>query len=174
MKVTLGVLLITVFSLNAQTDTERRIDDLIGRMTIDEKIGQMSQSTSMRIPLSAEIANEIRRERWGSFLNAGGPADRAEAQRIAIKETRLGIPLIFGRDVIHGYRTIFPIPLGEAASWDASLIEQASHIAALEATAEGIHWGFAPMLDIARDPRWGRVAESPVKTLISHRSWAPL
>jgi beta-glucosidase len=130
-------------------------------MTLDEKIGQMSQSTSMGTPLSPAIREEIRAGRWGSFLNAGSPADRAEAQRIARRESRLGIPLLFGRDVIHGYHTIFPIPLGQAASWDSALIEQAARIAAREAAAEGIRWAFAPMLDVARDPRWGRIAESP-------------
>jgi beta-glucosidase len=139
--------------------TERRIDDLIARMTPDEKIGQMSQSTSMAT-LTEAIKDEIRHGRWGSFLNAGSPADRAEAQRIAMRESRLGIPLIFGRDVIHGYRTIFPIPLGQASSWDPRLVEEAARVAAQEAAADGIHWAFAPMIDIARDPRWGRIAES--------------
>jgi beta-glucosidase len=156
-----GALTFRAIKAQPSPDFERRIDDLIGRMTIEEKLGQMSQSTSMQIPISSTIKDEIRRGRWGSFLNAGGPADRAEAQRIALEESRLKIPLIFGRDVIHGYRTVFPIPLGEAASWDTGLIEEAAQVAALEASAEGIHWTFAPMLDIARDPRWGRVSESP-------------
>src|SRR5262249_4599248 len=118
------------------------------------------QSTSLRTPLSNQIKDEIRNGRWGSFLNAGGPADRAEAQRIALRQSRLGIPLIFARDVIHGYRTIFPIPLGQSAAWDPDLIGQAARIAAREATAEGIRWTFAPMLDVTRDPRWGRIAET--------------
>jgi beta-glucosidase len=139
---------------------EDRVDALLARMTLDEKIGQMSQSTAMAAPISEKLKSEIRNGRWGSFLNAGLPADRAEAQRIAIKESRLGIPLLFGRDIIHGYKTIFPIPLGQAASWDPELIEAAARQAALEATAESIRWTFAPMVDIARDPRWGRVAES--------------
>ncbi len=139
---------------------EQRVDALLARMTLDEKIGQMSQSTAMTT-LTDAIKQEIRQGRWGSFLNAGSPADRAEAQRIARHESRLGIPLIFGRDVIHGYRTIFPIPLGQAASWDPALIERAARTAATEATTEGIRWTFAPMVDIARDPRWGRIAESP-------------
>jgi beta-glucosidase len=133
---------------------------LLKQMTVEEKLGQMSQSTAMASPISDEIKQQIRAGRWGSFLNAGSPADRREAQRIAMKESRLGIPLIFGRDVIHGYQTIFPIPLGQSASWDRDLISQAAREAALEATADGIHWAFAPMIDIARDPRWGRVAES--------------
>ena len=139
---------------------EKRVDALLARMTLDEKIGQMSQSTAMAT-LTDSIKQEIREGRWGSFLNAGSPADRAEAQRLARRESRLGIPLLYGRDVIHGYHTIFPIPLGQAASWDPALIEHAARTAAAEASAEGIRWAFAPMLDIARDPRWGRIAESP-------------
>ncbi len=141
-------------------DVEARINATLSRMTLDEKIGQMSQSTQMRSPLSDQIKAEIRQGRWGSFLNAGGPEDRVEAQRIALKESRLGIPLIFGRDVIHGYQTVFPIPLGQAASWDPEAIRQAARVAAREAARTGIHWTFAPMLDITRDPRWGRVAET--------------
>jgi beta-glucosidase len=143
-----------------QAEIEKQIDALISRMTLEEKLGQMSQSTSMRNPISEEIKQQIRQGRWGSFLNAGFPADRAEAQRIAVKESRLKIPLLFGRDVIHGYRTVFPIPLGQSATWNPDLIERAAAIAAREASAEGIHWTFAPMLDITRDPRWGRVAET--------------
>jgi beta-glucosidase len=149
-----------VLSASPPPDLERRIDALLARMTLDEKIGQMSQSTSMASPISAQIKDEIRRGRWGSFLNAGSPADRVEAQRIAVEDSRLGIPLVFGRDVIHGYRTIFPIPLGQAASWNADLIAEAARHAAREAASEGIHWTFAPMIDITRDPRWGRVAET--------------
>ncbi|MGH9559489.1 MAG: glycoside hydrolase family 3 N-terminal domain-containing protein, partial [Bryobacteraceae bacterium] len=139
---------------------EKRADALIARMTLDEKLGQMSQSTSLKTPLSDEIKQQIREGRWGSFLNAGSAADRAEAQRIAMKESRLGIPLIFGRDVIHGYTTVFPIPLGQAASWDPELVREAARAAAQEASADDIQWTFAPMIDIARDPRWGRIAES--------------
>lgn len=144
----------------APPDVERRIDALLERMTLEEKLGQMSQSTSIQTPLSDELKEQIRRGRWGSFLNAGLPPDRTEAQRIAVKESRLGIPLLFGRDVIHGYRTVFPIPLGQAASWNPELLEKAAALAAKEASTEGIHWTFAPMLDITRDPRWGRVAET--------------
>jgi beta-glucosidase len=140
--------------------TEQRVNALLARMTLDEKIGQMSQSTSLQPPLTDQIKDEIRKGRWGSFLNAGTPRDREDAQRIALKESRLGIPLLFGRDVIHGYRTIFPIPLGQSASWDPDLIRETARIAAREATSEGVRWTFAPMLDITRDPRWGRVAET--------------
>jgi len=143
-----------------KADIESRVNALLARMTLDEKLGQMSQSTSMQIPLSESIKTQIRAGRWGSFLNAGGPAERAEAQRIAMRESRLGIPLLFGRDVIHGYKTIFPIPLGQAATWNPELAGQAAREAAREASTEGIRWTFAPMIDIARDPRWGRIAES--------------
>lgn len=144
---------------NPKLGIEQRIADLLGRMTLEEKIGQMSQSSSFPHPLSDRVKEDIRRGRWGSFLNAGELQDKAEAQRVALTESRLGIPLIFGRDVIHGYRTIFPIPLGQAASWDPDLIRQAARVAAREASGAGIHWTFAPMIDVARDPRWGRIAE---------------
>ena len=154
------VLLSMQLSSAPPADIEKRIDALLAKMTLDEKIGQMSQSTSMQSPLSEQNKAEIRQGRWGSFLNAGSPADRAEAQRIALKESRLGIPLIFGRDVIHGYRTVLPIPLGQAASWDPELVQAGARVAGSEAAAAGIHWTFAPMLDITRDPRWGRIAET--------------
>jgi len=153
-------MLMTALTLKAATGIEQRVDALLQKMTLQEKLGQMSQSTSMTSPLSDELKAQIRQGRWGSFLNAGSAADRAEAQRIATQKSRLHIPLIFGRDVIHGYHTVFPIPLGQAASWDPELIRAAAREAAREAAADGIHWTFAPMIDIARDPRWGRIAES--------------
>ncbi|HEX8201151.1 MAG TPA: glycoside hydrolase family 3 N-terminal domain-containing protein, partial [Isosphaeraceae bacterium] len=119
----------------------------------------MSQSV-FKGGLTDQTRDEIRSGRWGSFLNLGTPEVRAEAQQIAREESRLGIPLIFGQDVIHGYRTVFPIPLGQAASWDSELVRQAARVAAREASSDGIRWTFAPMIDIARDPRWGRIAES--------------
>jgi len=141
-------------------DIEQRINALLAKMTLDEKLGQMSQATGLAVPLSEQNKEEIRKGRWGSFLNAGGAAERSEAQRIALKESRLGIPLIFGRDVIHGYRTVLPIPLGQAASWDPELVQAGARVAGREAAAAGLHWTFAPMLDITRDPRWGRIAET--------------
>jgi beta-glucosidase len=158
----LALLLVLVPGLHGASppDIEARVNALLARMTLEEKIGQMSQSTSLQAPLTDQLKAEIRKGRWGSFLNAGAPRDREEAQRIARKESRLGIPLLFGRDVIHGYRTVFPIPLGQAASWDPDLVREAARIAAREATSEGIRWTFAPMLDVTRDPRWGRVAET--------------
>ena len=144
---------------NPKLGIEQRIADLLGRMTLEEKVGQMSQSSAFPHPLSDRVKQEIRSGRYGSFLNAGELNDKIEAQRVALMESRLGIPLIFGRDVIHGYRTIFPIPLGQAASWDPDLIRQAARVAGREASRAGIHWTFAPMIDITRDPRWGRIAE---------------
>lgn len=140
-------------------EIEQRIDQLLARMTVEEKIGQMSLGGTLGRPVSALSKEQIRQGRWGGFLNAGRFDDRVEAQRIAMKESRLGIPLLFGRDIIHGYRTVLPVPLGQSASWDPELVERASRVPAREASADGIHWTYAPMLDIARDPRWGRIVE---------------
>ena len=146
-------------SQNSQ-DVETRINALLSRMTLDEKLGQLQQldgegNGNFR-PEHLEMA---RQGALGSTLNVRGAQKTNELQRIAVTASRLKIPLIFGFDVIHGYRTIFPIPLGEAASWDPAAVERAAAIAALEARASGLHWTFAPMVDIARDPRWGRIAE---------------
>ncbi len=140
-------------------NVELQINDLIARMTLREKLGQMSQ-TGFRDKLTDKDKNELREGRWGSFYGGAPAAMKAEAQHIAIKESRLGIPLIFGADLIHGFRTTFPIPLGESASWNPELIQQAARVTAIEASREGIHWTFAPMMDISRDPRWGRIAET--------------
>ncbi|MBN2611147.1 MAG: beta-glucosidase BglX [Bacteroidales bacterium] len=139
---------------------EKKIDSLLVLMTLEEKIGQMQQLSISR-HFNDTVYDLVRQGKIGSFLNARNLAMRNELQRIALEESRLRIPLIFGRDVIHGYKTIFPIPLGQAASWNPVLVEKASAIAAKEASSDGIDWTFAPMLDIARDPRWGRIAESP-------------
>jgi beta-glucosidase len=156
---TLALSVCTISSLYAaaQGDIETRINALLTRMTLEEKLGQMSQNAMTG--LSNELKAEIARGRWGSLFNGGTLAEKAEAQRIALG-THTGIPIIFGQDVIHGYKTIGPIPLGQAASWDPELVRQAAREAAREAAADGIHWTFAPMMDIARDPRWGRIAES--------------
>lgn len=156
------VLLFTIglsADLFARDDFSQEIEQLLSRMNLEEKLGQMSQA-HMGGELTESLKEQIRDGRWGSFLNAGTQQDRIEAQRIAVEESRLGIPLIFGRDVIHGYRTMFPIPLAQACSWNPGLIEEASRIAALEASRDGYHWTFAPMIDITRDPRWGRIAET--------------
>ncbi len=142
---------------------ERFITDLIGKMTEDEKIGQLTLLTSdweTTGPTMREgYKDDIRSGRVGSIFNAYTAKYTTELQKIAVEQTRLKIPLLFGYDVIHGHRTIFPISLGEAASWDLAAIEKGARVAATEASAEGIHWTFAPMVDISRDPRWGRVSE---------------
>jgi beta-glucosidase len=142
---------------------ERRIDSLIGLMTVEEKLGQLNQVGPQwlreRGPESSEQAVLIRNGRIGSFLYLTGADATRRAQRIAVEESRLKIPLLFGLDVIHGYRTTFPIPLALACTWNPPLVEETARVAAVEATAAGIHWTFAPMVDIARDPRWGRIAE---------------
>ncbi len=141
---------------------EQRIDDIVGRMTLEEKIGQMSLrgfgSSSKRDP--AELEEIVRAGGAGALLNVMDVAAVDRLQRIAVEESRLGIPLLFGRDVIHGFRTVFPIPLGQAASWDPQMVEDAARIAAEEASTFGLRWTFAPMVDVTRDPRWGRIAES--------------
>ncbi|MDH5703236.1 MAG: hypothetical protein OEY99_03400, partial [Aigarchaeota archaeon] len=134
---------------------ETRVEDLLGRMTLEEKIGQMCQYT--KYPEKHEEL--VRAGKVGSLFNVTGAEQTNEVQRIAVEQSRLGIPLIFGLDVIHGYSTIYPIPLAIASSWDPEMAKKAASIAAAEASSEGIHWTFAPMVDIARDPRWGRVAE---------------
>ena len=146
-------------TLAAQTPAPvRNIDSLLARMTLEEKLGQLNQLSVDNQP-SAEQLELVRKGLVGSFFNLTGAAATHEAQRVAVTESRLHIPLIFGHDVIHGYRTIFPIPLAEAASWDPEAVQAAAHVAAKEAAAAGLHWTFAPMVDIARDPRWGRIAE---------------
>lgn len=140
------------------TASEKRIDDLIGRMTLQEKIGQLNQVTT---GWTAEVmADDIRAGRIGSILNEVNPSTINDMQRIAIEESRLGIPLLFARDVVHGFRTILPIPLGQAATFDPALVEQGARNAAVEATACGVRWSFSPMVDVSRDARWGRIAES--------------
>ena len=127
---------------------------------MEEKIGQMSQFFNHGEHISEHIAHSIRQGKVGSILNEVRLDTVNELQRLAVEETRLGIPLLIGRDVIHGFNTIFPIPLGQAASWCPKTVKQCAHISALEAATAGVNWTFAPMIDISRDPRWGRIAES--------------
>src|SRR5919201_74269 len=141
-----------------QTRAEPKIDSLLARMTLEEKLGQLNQLSVDGQP-NAEQLDLVRKGLVGSFLNLAGADATHAAQHVAVTESRLHIPLLLGLDVIHGYRTIFPIPLGEAASWDPEAVQAAAHVAAAEAAAAGVHWTFAPMVDIARDPRWGRIAE---------------
>ncbi len=138
---------------------EHRIRTLLDQMTLGEKIGQLNQLQGTDGPASDELIREVRAGRVGSLLNQVDVSTLDELQRIAVEESRLGIPLLVGRDVIHGFRTILPIPLGQAATWDPDLVEAGARMAAREATSHGIRWTFAPMVDIGRDPRWGRVAE---------------
>jgi beta-glucosidase len=146
-------------TVRSDTDVEGRINALISQMTLQEKLGQMSQ-TGFPAALSDKWKEEIRAGRWGSLYNGGTAEEKAEAQRIALTESRLHIPLIYAHDVIHGYRTTYPIPLGESATWNPELIQRAAHLTAIEASREGIHWTFSPMMDICRDARWGRIAET--------------
>jgi beta-glucosidase len=144
-------------------DIERRVEALLKQMTQEEKVGQLNQysygtPTGPATGRSA-VEDSIRRGEVGSFLNVTNPALSNRLQRLAMEESRLKIPLIFGLDVIHGYRTIFPVPLALSSTWDAGLVERVSRIAAEEATSAGIRWTFSPMVDIARDPRWGRIVE---------------
>lgn len=134
---------------------ESRIDALLSRMTLAEKIGQMSQVSGP----AQEHEELIRQGGVGSLLNVVDVETGNRYQRLALEESRLGIPLLLGRDVIHGFRTIFPIPLGQAAAWNPGAVEAAAEIAAWEASSVGVNWTFAPMVDVARDPRWGRIAE---------------
>lgn len=141
--------------LDPSQPIDKRVEDLLTRMTLEEKIGQLCQYSGF----TGEYEKIIMEGRIGSLLNVFGAEETNRVQKIAVEKTRLGIPLIFGLDVIHGYKTIFPIPLGLASTWDPDAVRRAASIAATEAAAEGVHWTFAPMVDIARDPRWGRIAE---------------
>ncbi len=147
--------------------TEKRIDALLAQMTLEEKVGQLNQYSSpfdMTGPPPSEGAqktayDQIRGGLVGSMLNVTGAEATRKAQQLAVENSRLKIPLIFGYDVIHGYKTIFPLPLAEAASWDPAAVERSARIAAIEAAAAGLHWTFGPMVDVSRDARWGRIME---------------
>ncbi len=136
---------------------EKRVEDLLSKMTLEEKIGQMNQfSEEAYTDFEARIkAGEV-----GSILNEINPETINKYQRAAVEQSRLGIPILFARDIIHGFKTIFPISLGQAASWNPALVEECSRITAVEATSIGLRWTFAPMIDVTREPRWGRIAES--------------
>jgi beta-glucosidase len=143
-----------------QDEVERRVEALLARMTLEEKLGQLQQSGGdINGKANPDLLEAARAGRLGSTLGVRGARNANELQRAAVEGSRLKIPLIFGFDVIHGYRTIFPIPLGEASSWDPSAAERSAYVAATEARGAGLHWTFAPMVDVARDARWGRIAE---------------
>lgn len=158
-----------LYSCNKNVETpsdsvfEAKVDSLMSLMTLEEKIGQTvmysGQGDQTGPKVSVNSKKYLKEGLLGAMLNVYSAEATRDLQRMAIEETRLGIPLLFGYDVIHGHRTIFPINLGMSASWDLDLIEQSARIAAEEASAEGLHWTFAPMVDISRDPRWGRISE---------------
>ena len=139
---------------------EQRVAALLGRMTLAEKIGQMNQLNAGDDVAAGPLGEYIRSGRVGAVLNLVDPEAVNALQRVAVQQSRLGIPLLVGRDVIHGFRTVFPIPLGQAATFNPGIVREGARVAALEAAAAGVNWTFAPMIDIARDPRWGRIAES--------------
>ena len=142
------------------TNTEQRVQALLAKMTLAEKIGQMSQRNASDGDAPDYLGDGLRAGRIGSVLNVVDVEVVNELQRIAVEESRLGIPLMVGRDVIHGFKTVMPIPLGQAATWNPDIVEAGARAAALEAATTGVNWTFAPMIDIARDARWGRIAES--------------
>lgn len=166
MKKVYFLLAFSALGLNAygQKTIDQKVAELLSKMTLEEKVGQMVQysgfeyATGPQQSNSAAVLEEIRKGKVGSMLNVAGSEETRAFQKLAM-QSRLKIPLLFGQDVIHGYRTTFPVNLGQAASWDLAMIEKSERIAATEAAAYGIHWTFAPMVDIARDPRWGRVME---------------
>ncbi len=154
---------VTVQAQKAPQDMNRFIDALMKKMTVEEKIGQLNLPVSGEITTgqakSSDVAKKIEQGLVGGLFNLKGVAKIRDVQKLAVENSRLGIPLLFGMDVIHGYETIFPIPLGLSCTWDMAAIEQSARIAAVEASADGISWTFSPMVDISRDPRWGRVSE---------------
>jgi beta-glucosidase len=167
-RVVYSVLTVTIMMTKATADPDNkvlpldaRVSNLLSEMTLAEKIGQMSQVNAGDGDPVRDLGDALRAGRIGSILNAVDPGTVNELQGIAVEESRLGIPLLVGRDVIHGFRTVMPIPLAQAATWNPDLVRAAARAAATEAAAAGVNWTFAPMIDITRDPRWGRIAESP-------------
>lgn len=153
----------TVQAQKSPQDMDRFIDALMRRMTVEEKIGQLNLPVTGEITTgqakNSDVAKKIEQGLVGGLFNLKGVAKIRDVQKLAVENSRLGIPLLFGMDVIHGYETIFPIPLGLSCTWDMAAIGQSARIAAIEASADGISWAFSPMVDISRDPRWGRVSE---------------
>ena len=144
-------------NINKDSAIESRVEALLSQMTMEEKLGQMNQLSPWNFD---ELAARVRKGEVGSILNIVNPEEINKIQKIAVEESRLGIPILVSRDVIHGYKTIFPIPLGQAATFNPEIAEKGARVAAIEASADGIRWTFAPMIDVSRDPRWGRIAES--------------
>lgn len=139
------------------TEIENKVEALLQKMTIEEKLGQMNQLSPWDFD---DLAARVRKGEVGSILNVVNPDEINKIQKVAVEESRLGIPILVARDVIHGYKTIFPIPLGQAATFNPEVVKEGARVAAIEASADGIRWTFAPMIDVSRDPRWGRIAES--------------
>jgi len=165
-RILIGAAIFFSFAANAQQNNAKMnafVKNLMSKMTLDEKLGQLNLPGSGDIVTgqakSSDIGKKIREGKVGGLFNIKSVEKIKEVQRIAVEESRLKIPLIFGMDVIHGYETVFPIPLGLSCSWDTALIKRSAQIAAKEASADGICWTFSPMVDISRDPRWGRIAE---------------
>ena len=158
------ILIISLFFIQAcglsHDGSDSRVEELLAKMTIEEKIGQMAQINGFNGDVPNELKENIKAGRIGSILNEVNVKTVNEIQRIAIEESRLGIPLLIGRDVVHGFKTAFPIPLGLAATWNPEIVKKGSEVAAAEASSSGVNWTFAPMIDISRDSRWGRIAES--------------
>lgn len=150
----MGAALLLLASCAPKSEIDKKIDDLLKQMTLREKIGQMNQLSG-----GAWVAEQAARGEVGSILNCVDPAEINAVQKAAVEQSRLGIPVLVARDVIHGFHTMFPIPLGQAATFNPEIVEKGARVAAVEATASGVRWTFSPMLDVARDPRWGRVAE---------------
>ena len=168
LKVQSFLILLVLVSANVQAqkspvDMDRFIDDLMKKMTLEEKIGQLNLPVTGEITTgqakSSNVAKRIRAGEVGGLFNLKGVERIRDVQKQAVEESRLGIPLLFGMDVIHGYETVFPIPLGLSCTWNMKAIEESARIAAIEASADGICWTFSPMVDVSRDPRWGRVSE---------------
>src|SRR6478735_2550693 len=161
----IAAFLVTQFALAQTPDAKMKsfVDALMKKMTLDEKSGQLNLPGSGDIVTgqasNSDIGKKIKEGKVGGLFNIKSVAKIKAVQKIAVEETRLKIPMIFGMDVIHGYETVFPIPLGLSCTWDMKAIERSAQIAAMEASADGINWTFSPMVDIARDPRWGRIAE---------------
>lgn len=150
-------------SQTAPTKMNQFVSGLLAKMTVQEKIGQLNlvvggEATTGSV-VSTGVEEKIKQGKVGGIFSVSSPQRIRRIQELAVQQSRLKIPIIFGMDVIHGYRTIFPIPLGLAASWDMQRIEQSARIAAQEATADGLNWTFSPMVDVSRDPRWGRISE---------------
>lgn len=163
-KIVIALVALSFWGANAQ-QLIPEVEALLQKMTIEEKIGQLNLLTPGGGVATGEVVSKnveakIKAGQVGGLFGVAGPDKVRVAQELAVKESRLGIPLLIGSDVIHGYKTTYPIPLGLSASWDMDLVKQAAQMAAREATADGINWNFSPMVDIARDPRWGRIAET--------------